>query len=161
MTVGQAIRSFQFFRVNEKNWMHLKGELMCPSYKTAFGSFLKQEDLQGKAVKVLIAGVEMEEVKNPDSGKNEMKLVMHFAGKDKALILNRTNCEAMEAICGTDDYGAWVGHPIILFTDPTVKFGGKTVGGLRLRAINGPAVVVPPPPPPVVAEDFDDETIPF
>ena len=88
-----------------------------------------------------------------------MKLVMHFAGKDKALILNRTNCEAMEAITGTDDYGSWVGRSVVLFTDPTVKFGGKTVGGLRLRAINGPAPVAPPPP--VVTEDFDDETIPF
>ena len=132
---------------------------MSPSYKTAFGSFLKQDDLQGRAVKVVIAGVELEDVKDPDSEKKEKKLVVHFAGKDKALILNRTNCEAMEAITGTDDYGSWVGRSVVLFTDPTVKFGGKTVGGLRLRAINGPAPVAPPPP--VVAEDFDDETIPF
>ena len=125
-----------------------------PSYKTAFGSYLKQEDLGGREAKVIIASVEMEDVKDVD--KTEKKLVMHFAGKDKALILNRTNCEAMETICGTDDYGAWVGHAVVLWTDPTVKFGGKLVGGLRIRAV-GPKM---PPPPPVMGDDADD-AIPF
>ncbi len=127
-----------------------------PSYKAAFGSFLKQEDLLGRTAKVVIAAVDMEEVKDTDSGKVEKKLVMHFVGKDKALILNRTNCESLEEICGTDDYGAWAGHAVVLFVDPNVKFGGKTVGGLRIRAI-GPKVVVPPPPAPLE----DEDTIPF
>lgn len=124
-----------------------------PSYKSAFGSFLKQEDLQGKSPKAVVASVELEEVKDTDSGKMETKLVMHFAGKDKAMILNRTNCEAMEAICGTDDYGSWKGHAVVLFIDPTVKFGGKTVGGLRIRA----ATATPPPPPPPVREPGEDD----
>ena len=75
-----------------------------PSYKSAFGSFLKQEDLQGRAVKAVIGSVGLDDVKDTDSGKTEKKLVMHFVGKDKALILNRTNCESLEAIVGTDDY---------------------------------------------------------
>ena len=129
-----------------------------PSYKTAFGSFLKQEDLQGKAAKVVIAAVDLEDVKDPDSGRSEKKLVMHFAGKDKAMILNRTNCEAMEAICGTDDYGAWIGHAIVLFVDPTVKFGGKAVGGLRIRSVSAP---VPPTPPPPISSEFDEDPVPF
>lgn len=131
-----------------------------PSYKTAFGSFLKQEDLQGKAVRVQIAHVGPEEVKD-ENGKMEKKLLMHFVGKDKALILNRTNCEAVEAILGTDDYEAWIGAKVILFTDPTVKFGGKTVGGLRIRA-DAPSKPVPPPPPPPVEDDIvDEDPIPF
>jgi len=124
-----------------------------PSYKSAFGSFLKQEDLQGKAVKATIADVVTDDVKDNDSGKTEKKLVMHFVGKDKALILNRTNCEALEAICGTDDYGAWPGHAVVLYTDPTVKFGGKMVGGLRIRAVTA----APPPPPPPMREPGDDD----
>lgn len=125
-----------------------------PSYKAAFGSFLKHEDLGGREVKVVIADVDMEDVKDVDTTKK--CLVMHFAGKEKALILNRTNCETMESITGTDDYGAWVGHAVVLWTDQTVKFGGKTVGGLRIRAV-GPKVVVPPPPAPL----DDEDTIPF
>lgn len=128
---------------------------MSPSYKAAFGSFLKQEDLQGRAVKVVIASVVLDDVKDTDSGKTEKKLVAHFAGKDKALILNRTNCESLEEICGTDDYGAWVGHTVVLFTDPTVMFGGKRVGGLRIRSVQA----APPPPP--VAPPADEDPIPF
>lgn len=119
-----------------------------PSYKTAFGSYLKQEDLQGRTPTVVISQVGFEDVKDTDSGRTEKKLVMHFSGKDKALILNRTNCEALEAITGTDDFAGWVGHSVVLFTDPTVKFGGKTVGGLRIRARTAPQFIAPPPPMP-------------
>lgn len=126
-----------------------------PSYKAAFGSFLKQEDLQGKAIKAVVASVEAEEVKDTDSGKLERKLVMHFAGKDKAMILNRTNCESLEEICGTDDYASWVGHAIVLYVDPSVMFGGKRVGGLRIRAVQAAA----PPPPPI--DVVDDGEVPF
>ena len=129
-----------------------------PSYKTAFGSFLKQEDLQGKTPRVVIASVEQEDIKDPESGKPEKKLVMHFLGKDKTLILNRTNCESMETITGTDDYAAWGGHAVVLWADPSVKFGAKTVGGLRIRAA---APVRPPPPPPPPVETGDDDAIPF
>lgn len=130
---------------------------MSPSYKTAFGSFLKQDDLQGKAIKVVIESVQPDDVKDNDTGKTEKKLIAHFVGKDKALILNRTNCEAIEAICGSDDYGSWAGHVVVLFSDPTVKFGNKTTGGLRIRAVQSAAL---PPPPPVATNDPDDE-IPF
>ncbi len=130
-----------------------------PSYKTAFGSFLKSEDLQGKAVKAVISAVGLEEVKDNDTGRNEKKLVMHFVGKDKALILNRTNCEAMEMICGTDDYGSWVGHAVVLFVDPNVKFGGKTVSGLRIRSASVAVPIAPTPPPPVM--DVEEDSIPF
>lgn len=132
-----------------------------PSYKSAFGSFLKQEDLQGKTPRVVIASVELDDVKDNDTGKTERKLLMHFVGKDKALILNRTNCESLEEICGTDDYGSWVGHPVILFTDPTVKFGGKTVGGLRIRSVQSKAPVAPPPPPMREPGEDDAEDIGF
>ena len=128
-----------------------------PSFKTVFGSFLKTEDLQGKAVRVVIESVDIEEVKNEDG--IEKKLVAHFAGKDKALILNRTNCELLEGIIGSDDYAAWAGHAIVLYPT-TTKFGAKTVPCLRIRAVQQAA---PPPPPPPVQEpgaDLDD-SIPF
>ena len=129
---------------------------MSPSYKTTFGSYLKQEDLQGKAIKVVISSVDLEEIKDQDTGKTEKKLVMHFEGKEKTLIVNKTNCETLEQITGTDDYDAWAGWQVVLFSDPTVKFGGKTVGGLRIRVAS---TVVKPPPPPVA--DDEDDAIPF
>lgn len=133
-----------------------------PSYKTAFGSYLKQEDLQGKAVKVILESIDVEDVKDNDSGKTEKKLIAHFLGKEKTLILNRTNCEALEVICGTDDYQSWAGRAVVLFCDPTVKFGGKTVGGLRIRAVpNGAKPVPPPPPVDDMVDDDDVDPLPF
>lgn len=114
------------------------------SYKTAFGSFLKQEDLQGREVAVVIERVSLEEIKN-DDGK-EKKLVAHFAGKDKGLVLNRTTCETLEQITGTDDTDRWGGTTIVLYVDPTVKFGAKTVGGIRVRGVQQRQA---PPTPPV------------
>lgn len=139
----------------------MKGAIAVPSYKTAFGSFLKQEDLLGRAVRVVISAVEVEDVKDNDTGKTERKLVCHFMGKEKAMILNKTNCEALESITGTEDYASWVGHPVILYVDPTIKFGGKTVGGLRLRSVNAPATPPPPPPPPAAGNFAEDDEIPF
>jgi hypothetical protein len=111
-----------------------------PSYKTAFGSFLKQEDVP-KPTKVIIESVGYETLKNGD--EDEEKLVARFVGQDKGLVLNRTNCESLEEILQTDDYDAWAGNPVVLWTDPTVKFGGKTVGGLRIRAVSAAAKPAP------------------
>lgn len=122
------------------------------SYKTAFGSFLKHEDLQGKEARVVITSVTQEDVKNGDNGV-EKKLVARFAGKDKAMILNLTNCEALSHIAGTDDYDEWAGTAVVLFTDTNVKFGGKTVSGLRLKA---PATKQAAPPPPAREPGEDD-----
>src|SRR3990167_11498864 len=101
-----------------------------PSFKTAFGSFLKTEDLQGRPAKVVIESVGIEEVKGED-GK-EAKLVARFHGKDMGLILNRTNCELLEQIVGSDDYDAWVGATVVLYPT-TTRFGNKTVPCLRIK----------------------------
>lgn len=120
-----------------------------PSYKSAFGSYIKAEDLQGRSIRVLIERVEIEEIKS-DSGK-EKKLVAHFAGKDKGLVLNRTNADALGHIFGTDDYEQWVGA-VVLFPDTTM-FGGKQVPCVRVRANDAAVAPVPPPPPAPVTDD--------
>ena len=61
----------------------------------------------------------------------------------------------------------WVGHKIVLYHDPTVSFGGKLVGGIRVRmprnAKAAPAKAAPKPAP-EEPKDFDpdnDDGIPF
>lgn len=130
-----------------------------PSYKTAFGSFLKTEDLRGKPIRVVVDEVGLQDVKGEHG--MERKLVVKFSGKDKGLILNQTNCELMEQITGSDDYDEWSGHTVILYPT-TTKFGNKTVPCLRIRQN---AVAKPAPPPPPVEEDIvaelTDDDIPF
>jgi hypothetical protein len=127
------------------------------SYKTAFGSHLKTEDLQGHAVPVVLESVTIETIKGKEGEADERKPVAHFKGKDKTLVLNRTRCEQLAAIFGNDDMDYWIG-PVIL-APGTTKFGGKTVGCIDIRPRTAPA---PPPPPPVAEpEDLDSDAIPF
>ena len=126
-----------------------------PSYKTAFGSYIKAEDLAGKNVRVSIEAVSMEEIKGGD-GKAERKLVAHFAGKDKGLVLNRTNADSLAEIFGTEDYDQWTGL-VVLYPDMT-SFGGKRVPCVRIKQNAGAA---PPPPPPVDDAPLTDDDIPF
>jgi hypothetical protein len=126
-----------------------------PSFKTVFGSFLKTEDLQGKSVRVMVEGVSLETIKGHEGAADERKLVAKFAGKDKGLVLNKTRCEQLEAIFGTDDYDQWVGA--VTLSPGTTKYGGKTVGCVDIS----PAAVGKPKPAPVVDEDITEDAIPF
>ena len=137
------------------------------SYKTAFGSYLKTEDLQNREIVVVIEAVGLEQIKG-DHGM-EQKLVAHFIGKDKGLILNMTNCELLEQITGTDDYDDWPGTRVVLYPT-TTKFGGKTVPCLRIKqaAQSAKRRPAPPPEPEPEPEEFEpihepitDDDIPF
>jgi hypothetical protein len=128
------------------------------SYKTAFGSHLKTEDLQGRSVPVTIESVTIEPIKGKEGEPTENKPVAKFVGKDKSLILNRTRCEQLAAIFGTDDMDYWAGK-VVLAVGST-KFGGKTVGCIDIRPFAAPAPVAPPPPV-VEAEELDSDAIPF
>lgn len=128
---------------------------------SAFPSeFLKAADLQGRQVAVVIDHVEMREV-----GDGE-KPVVFFQGKEKGVVLNKTNANTIAMIYG-DDTDAWTGGEIVLFS-ARVEFQGKSMDGIRCRipprkpaapetraAPKSPTVDDRAPPP-----DFDDE-IPF
>lgn len=132
-----------------------------PSYKEHFGGYLKQEDIQ-KPVRVTVESVALEDVKNDDGSKSR-KLVAHFAGKSKAMVLNKTNAEAIATAAGQENYDYWGGTVLTLWADPSVKMGLKTVGGLRLvpyQQTAQRATQAPPAPPPVVEEEYDSATIP-
>lgn len=129
------------------------------NYKTAFGSYLKHEDLQGKNVRLTIEEVANEEIKG-DHGV-EKKLCVKFVGKDKGLILNRTNADSIAEIAQSEDTDDWCGHQIVLYPDKT-KFGGKTVDCIRIRAAAATAPKMPPPPPePEPVTELTDDDIPF
>ena len=100
-----------------------------PSYKTAFGSYIKAEDLGGRQVRVTIERVAIEEIKSDN--KSEKKLVAHFAGKDKGLVLNKTNANAIAAVYG-DDSDNWEGAEVDLYP-AMVQFKDKMVEAIRVK----------------------------
>lgn len=85
--------------------------------------YIKADDLQGQRLLLTIMSVTIEEV-----GEKEHKPVMRFVGKEKGLVLNKTNATSIAQIYG-DDTMAWSGQRIELMAVPTT-FNGKQVMGI-------------------------------
>jgi hypothetical protein len=120
--------------------------------------FLKQSDV-GKAVLWTVHGVERVNVAK-EGAEPEYKWAMNFSESDKPLVLNSTNIQLCERIFASDDTDQWNGKKIVLYVDPTVSYGGKVVGGIRVRQPKAGAVP-PPPPPPAASTELTDDDIPF
>lgn len=66
-------------------------------------------------------------------GDVKQKVVMYFIENDaKPWIVNAGNWMTIEDAYG-EESDHWSGKTIELFVDPTVMFGGKRVGGVRVR----------------------------
>jgi hypothetical protein len=92
------------------------------------GATLKCADLGQKEHLVQIESIREEEV----GEERERKLVARFEGKSKGLVLNDTNLETIEAAFGPNSDDA-IGGQVVAFVDPDVRYGGKRVGGIRLK----------------------------
>lgn len=96
---------------------------------TAYPSnYLKADDLNGKSVTVVIQKVELEEI---GQGRDkERKPVLYFRGKDKGVVLNKTNANTITKLYGgeTDE---WVGKAITL-VPREVEFQGEMVLSIRV-----------------------------
>ena len=95
-------------------------------------SYLKKEDCD-PPILVTINGVKEEDLAM-EGKPQEMKWVMYFDEREKGIVLNNTNIQLCAQICGSDDTDGWIGKKIVLYSDPNVSFGGKLVGGIRVRA---------------------------
>lgn len=109
---------------------------------SAFSTSLKAEDLQGKKPILVIDRVEIEKF------GDDKKPVLYFVGKEKGMVLNRTNSNTIRELLGTAETDAWHGHRIQLIT-AMVDFQGKRVPGIRVQAPMVPVAVAAPLPAPV------------
>lgn len=95
---------------------------------SAFPSdYLKASDLNGRQVTVTMAKVTVEKI-----GKDS-KPVLYFQGKQKGMVLNKTNANAIAANYG-EDTDQWAGCTITLF-ETMVDFQGKSVPAIRVRVV--------------------------
>lgn len=136
-----------------------------PSINDAFPSkYLKASDLKGAEPVVTMDRVEYE----PVGQDKEMKAVLYFVGKEKGLVLNKTNANKITQLAQSPVTEDWHGQQIKLYPTET-SFGGEMVDCIRVKAATRPgqrpAPKPVPPPPPV--EDFvgddelTDDQIPF
>jgi hypothetical protein len=141
-----------------------------PNINDAFPSnYLKASDLKGSTPIVTIDHVAFEPV-----GRNkEMKAVCYFKGKEKGLVLNKTNGTKIAQLSGSPQTEDWEGVRILLYATET-EFAGESVECIRIKPVpaaqNGQqarrqgAPQAPPPPPSEPADplpDLTDDDIPF
>lgn len=105
---------------------------------TLFGSYLKTSDVK-EPLDAEIESVSVEKFGREEDP--ERKLLVHFRGMDKPLVLNKVNQESLKEIVGTPENpnaetDDWVGVKVCLYVDPNVMYGGKRVGGVRVRPVS-------------------------
>jgi len=135
---------------------------------SAFPSkYLKAGDIpEGKFIKLRVDRVETQNVGRDD--EPEDKPVLFFAGKEKGMVLNRTNANVISDVYGeeTDD---WTGRSVEVYRTQ-VPFQGKMVDSLRVRVDKNWARETPIPAKPAKVavtspiseeEEFDPDSIPF
>jgi hypothetical protein len=136
--------------------------------------FLRKEDCD-PAILLTITGFEQCNVAMNDQPE-ELKWCMVFA-EAKNLVMNAINTQICEKVFGSDETDDWISKKIVAYNDPMVSYGGKLVGGIRLRApktrtaqvvpqtqaVAAPAKPVAPPMP-EPPDDIDEgpfDNIPF
>lgn len=87
--------------------------------------FLKAADLHGREVRVTMQNVEREKI------GDDTKPVLYFKGKEKGVVLNKTNAGTISDAYG-DDSEDWFDQPLILFS-VMVDFQGKVGPAIRCR----------------------------
>lgn len=99
-------------------------------------NFLTRADV-GSGVLVTIREVHQENVAK-QGAPEELRWCLSFDEYEKPMVLNSTNGQIIASITKSDETDEWTGHKIVLYDDPNVSFGGKLVGGIRVRAQRKP-----------------------
>ena len=109
--------------------------------------YLTKEDCN-PAILVQISHLSMDDVESDNVV--ERCTILNFHGDTKPMILNLTNKELLKVATGEVTAGGIKHKKIVIYNDETVMFGGKMVGGARIRKpLNQPE------------PEFDTSDIPF
>lgn len=107
--------------------------------------FLKKEDLNYDTGNlVTVKSIDRQNVGMND-GEEDLKWCMHFNEFQKPMVLNSTNIQLATKALATDETDDWIGCKLVIYVDDNVSFGGKLVGGIRIRKPRGQAGQQRPP----------------
>lgn len=93
--------------------------------------YLKQSDVDGE-VEVTILKIGQLNVAREDQDP-ELKWAVKFQEFRKPMVLNSTNLQLLAKACDSEESEDWIGKKVTIYADPNVSFGGKLVGGLRVK----------------------------
>lgn len=106
--------------------------------------YLKQSDVPDPVI-VTVQGVKQVNMAKEGEAP-EMKWAIKFTEMDKPMVLNTTNINVAARVLGSENTDDWKGKELVLYTDPSVSFGGQVVGGLRFRGQEKAPVKAAPRP---------------
>lgn len=114
--------------------------------RTMFDSnYIGAWDLQGRAVTVTISKVSPGELSKAGTSKKDRAPIIHFEGREKGMVVNKTNLHTIASIAGSYKRKAWIGVRITLFAT-TCSFGRNIVDCIRVKA-QAPSAKTPDAPP--------------
>ena len=129
---------------DRKHEMEINDDMSFDELVPTESDYLKKEDAGEGGLILTIAGFSRTTVgKGEDADE---RTVMHFTENVKPMVLNRTNAQLIPVVTGAKTSGAAKGKKIVVYNDPTVPFGNKIVGGLRIRSATGPVAAAPAAP---------------
>src|SRR3990167_2182059 len=95
--------------------------------------FLKKEDLNAETGNlVTVVRFDQQNV-GMNEGDDELKWIIYFKEFPKGMVLNSTNIQLATKALGSDETDEWIGRKLVIYVDDNVSFGGKLVGGIRIR----------------------------
>ena len=92
--------------------------------------YLSQDDC-GDGINLTIQSFREIEVGNPP----KLEWAVAFREISKPFVINRTKAQMIHAVLRTKSAEEWSGKQICLYVDPTVTFGGRVTGGIRVRPV--------------------------
>lgn len=95
-------------------------------------NFLTQRDVAHPMLVVIESFEEVNVAR--DGAEPDIRWAVNFRGIDKPMILNSTNGQIIAAIAGSEDSDDWIGKQIVVYQEQNIFFGGRRVGGIRVRA---------------------------
>ncbi len=115
--------------------------------------YLKKEDVSPPLI-VTISGITQENLAK-DGEAPEMKYILQFSENLKPMVLNLTNGKLIAIVTKSEETDDWIGKKITLWNDPTVSFGDKMTGGIRVQLPQAAAVAAPQSEDPGAGMDSD------
>lgn len=126
--------------------------------------YLKQSDVDGEVI-VTCVGVKRANMAR-EGDEPEYRWIVKWAEYDKPMVINATNIKRLFKYLGNDT-DEWKGGKVVLYVDPDIEFGGKVVGGLRVKQASAKPAHKPAAKPvresenPAPSDDDFADDIPF
>jgi len=95
-------------------------------------NYVSAVDLQGRDQVVTITKVTPGELPKAGTSKKDRAPILYFEGKEKGLVLNKTNMKTIAGITGSFKVKDWIGQAITIYPT-TCQFGPNTVDCIRVR----------------------------